>query len=367
MKGIYKTKSNTYALEKYGLGKSKKEYIGCFPSLKIAQLIRDYLEQHEYQLEQNIILKNKQYHVFIEKDHIHYLGAYDTRAEAEEKLEQPDLQYISFVDNRYRVQKQFGNNDNLIYGSFISLTEALWFRNKIVSHNWDWKYSRKLVVQTPTYKNRNIYYDKTRGNYIVHRYKNNVNRTYGRYKTFKEAEKRRNQLYLNDWEDEYDMEFIDTTKKGVYRIMRQTREKGKPLRIYYGEYKTLEECKKARDQLVKDGFPENKITCKTRIMRYIETNKDKKGNNFYTIRKSINGKRQSFGYSNNQKYIIALRDLIENNGWEILEPDIYEHEDKFYLVSLTPKLYNTILTSSDDKEKLEKPLLEELIRLDKIL
>ena len=367
MKGIYKTKSNTYALEKYGLGKSKKEYIGCFPSLEIAQLIRDYFEEHEYQLEKQIIKKNNKYHVFIEKEHIHYLGSFDTKKEAEEKLKQPDLKHISFVDNSYRVQKQFKNEDNITYGSFNSLSEAIWFRDKMAEHKWDWKYSKKIIVQTPTYKKRNIYFDKTRGNYIVHRNVNNVNRTYGRYQTFKEAEKRRNELYLNGWEDEYDMEFIDTTKKGVYRIMRPTREKGKPIRLFYGEYKTIEEAKEARDELVKDGFPENKITCKTRIMRYIETNKDKNENNFYSIRKSINGKRQSFGYTNNRKYAIALRDLIEENNWEILEPDIYEYEGRFYIVSLTPKLYNTIIRSSDNKEELEKPLFEELLRLDKIL
>lgn len=367
MKGIYKTKSNTYALEKYGLGKSKKEYIGCFPTLEIAQLIRDYLEDNEYELKKNIIKRNKQYYVFIEKEHIHYLGTYNTKKEAEEKLKQPDLKYISLIDGTYRVQKQFKNNDNILYGSFKTLSEALWFRDKMVSHNWDWEYSRKLVVQTPTYKKRNIYHDKTRGNYIVHRYINNVNRSYGRYKTFEEAEKRRNELYLNNWEDEYNMEFIDTTKKGVYRIMRPSREKGKPIRYYYGEYSTLEECKTARDQLVKEGFPENKITCKTRTLRYIETNKDKKGHNFYGIRRSINGKRRSYGYSNNKKYIIVLRDLIEENNWEILEPNIYEHNGHYYIVSLTTKLYNTIINSSDNKEDLEKPLFEELLRLDKTL
>ena len=269
--------------------------------------------------------------------------------------------HINIHDGRYFVQKNL-EGKTYSFGIFEKIENAIKWRDKMIEHNWDRQYYKNNILNAPEYKNKYIYL--SRGKYcITRRNKNGVKRTYGSYDTLRKARKIRNQLIKNNWETEYDMEHIETLKDNSFRIMRTVKENNKDFRYYYGTYNTLKEAQDVRDQLIIEGFPENKITCKTDIMHHIHTNRTNGVITGYTVRRYTNKKRTTYITTHKLKDIIALRDIIESNNWKILTPNIYKHNKYHYVITITPYNTNKLVGKYKDKDEALKILNEELDKL----
>lgn len=146
--------------------------------------------------------------------------------------------YIVKNGNGFKIQK-----DNEAFGTYSSLTDALYERDRLVKANWDWDDALQLE------ETDNFYEDMTLPKF-VHEY-SYVSRIVQKYNVYKDGKyycSFRNKTKAFDYAESIGGEVVESNI--TYRIIK--RIKGK--QVYFGQYPTLEEAKKKRDELIKNGW-----------------------------------------------------------------------------------------------------------------
>ena len=146
--------------------------------------------------------------------------------------------YIVKSKNSYRVIK-----DNVDYGSFTRLTDALYERDRLIKCNWDWEDALELEetdnpyekMDLPEFIHKYTYISVIPQSYQVHR-----NRKYqGSFRNKTDAYEYANELGGNV-----------VSVRMRYRVQKSIDGKSK----YFGQYDTLEQAQKVRDELIKKGW-----------------------------------------------------------------------------------------------------------------
>jgi hypothetical protein len=343
---------------------NKRLYLGSYPTLFIAQNIRDIYVGNDYQIPQDSIIEYNGYYWVIEDKNgkIKYKGHYKDKQQAKDKLNELDTHnIIKYNNGNYIIQKSIKNkNEN--FGSYKTLSEAIKIRNLLEEHQWSRTYFNEILYHTESYKNRNIYYDNIKRKYKVLKIFNNIQKTFGTYDTLSEARKERDRLNKNGWvREEDEMNYIQKWGAHEYKIVRSTPTKP-PKREIYGTYLTLEEAMIARDRIVEKGFPKECITGTYEDLRYINISKNKNNTYTYSVRKQNKEERIYYGASKNLEYAIALRNVLELNDWSIFESDVFQLNDKFVVIIVKPNGNYSCLGICDEELDAVNKLNEYLVK-----
>lgn len=314
---------NSYRLDRRT---QKGRRSGSFKTLEDAIAGRQYLIDHdwEYPVEREIYKYEDMYYVF------NYMGRFlleyksSSIHEAKEFLEKNiDTSYIQHKGNKYRIQKSIHDN-NIWFGSYSSLDEAITFRDKLIQHNWNIEYFKELYKTSTTYRNRYIVKDK--GQYSVLRTYEHHTRKYGRYDTIEEARRRRDYLERIGWKE--DTERYLWYYNGNWYVVKNKPYAGRPLRAFYYRTCEKEEAIEFRNTCLERGFPAPLFV--TDSLRYIEHPYPY----LYTIRRD----QEYFGSTHTLRGAMVLRDLLELHDW-VLPCGVYVHGGLEYCVELS--LYGT--------------------------
>lgn len=266
-------------------------------------------------------------------------------------------------DGTYHVQHEV-NGQQSGFGTFHTLKNAQAWRDEMIEHNWSKDYFHNNIFKTTEYKDR--YIKKIGNEYkVVRQFNNGRTRVYGTFKNIEKARERRNQAHHNNWELEYKDEFIEEKNKH-YEIIRYVHKDNTVVKYCYGVFDDINVARERRDYLALHNFPKEQIKYSSASMRFIQTTKNKKGVKRYNIRKYVNGKRVTFASDGDKEYAKVLRDIIEFHGWELLQPNIYLYDGKYYLISVTKRHTNKVLKVYKFKDEALDGLLVELERLDAV-
>lgn len=289
-----------------------------------AKDIRDIFTKHNWKpnLKQpKIYMRNNTYYILYQPEHrIQLLHKTNNKHEAEEYIKQfKDTLHIKKSHNGYIIQKSI-KNKMTTYGSYPTFEEAEKFRNLLRKHEWDYNYFQEIYKQSTTIRNK--YICKNRGKYsVMKKTKSGVTRTYGSYKTIEEARKHRDQLIKNGWKSS--SKHYITRIGGRYWIYRQKTCDGEYYRMFYAYSKTPEELYGLRDKYVEEGFPVKPLF-ETSALHNISFSKGygevERGNMHYYGNKDLT-------------LLIAARDILEQNNWCFIEGE-YVIRDRKYDVTV---------------------------------
>lgn len=151
-----------------------------------------------------------------------------------------DTQYIT-PDKKggYRIQK-WTQGRTKYYGKTRTLPHAKKIRDYLITHNW-----KKPILQKRRVSPNKYLVRQNNGKYTIRR--RNIN--YGTYNTYHEAVQARKKLITNEWDKKYSKTIKDNpnryihTYKGVYTIKKVINGET----TQYGTYHTLEEARSERD------------------------------------------------------------------------------------------------------------------------
>lgn len=129
------------------------------------------------------------------------------------------------------------------YGSFSTLPDALYERDRLIKCDWNWEDALELEeTENP--------YEKMKLPRFVHEY-SYITVDSQSYRVFKDKEYRgtfNNKTDAYAYAEQIGGKVVTVNKK--YRVQKSI--DGKPR--YFGQFKTLEEAKKVRDELMKNGW-----------------------------------------------------------------------------------------------------------------
>lgn len=149
--------------------------------------------------------------------------------------------YIVKSKNSYRIIK-----DNVDYGSFSRLTDALYERDRLIKCNWDWEASLELE------ETENLYEKMSRLPPFIHEYSyiHEVSQSYQVHKGREYCGTFNNKADAYAYARMIGGRVIPTHKR--YRIQKSIDGKSR----YFGQFKTLEEAQEVRDRLIENGWKE---------------------------------------------------------------------------------------------------------------
>ena len=292
---------------------------GSFKTLKEAIVARQYLISHDWEYPEG-----REIYKYCDT---YYLFTYVSRFKIEFQSsnidevhnfikENKDTTYIQRKENKYRIQKKKGKN-NEWYGSYISLDEAITFRDKLIAHDWNKEYFEELY-KTSTYI-RNKYIIKDKGKYAVVRVYKHHQRWYGHYNTLEEARKRRDYLESINW-NEPSTKYLWEYNQNWY-VVKNMPYKDKPRRAFYYRTKNKTDAARFRDKCLKEGFPEPLFV--TDSLRFIEHSLPE----LYLIRR-VN---TFYGTTHNLRDAMVLRDLLEWNDWNLKVGTYIWHGEEYFI------------------------------------
>ena len=149
--------------------------------------------------------------------------------------------YIVKSGNGYSIKK--GNER---YGNYSRLSDALYERDRLIKANWDWD----TLVEMEETEN---FYEKMNLPRFIHEY-SYINRVVQRYKIYKDGFYRGS---FNNKQDAYAYaEMIGgeiEESSVVYKVVKKINGKQK----VFGNYKTIEEAVKRRDEMIKKGWSDD--------------------------------------------------------------------------------------------------------------
>ena len=314
----YITKNNnSYRLDRKINEKTRRS--GSFKTLNDAIVARQYLIDHnwEYPHGRNIYKYNDTYYLF------KYVNSFvlEFKSSNIDEVhnfikENKDITYIQKRKNKYIILKT-KNRKKEWFGSYETLKEAIQFRNKVIQHNWDYTYFKELYKNSTTIQNK--YITKEKGKYAVVRVYKNHTRSYGHYTTIEKARKRRDYLDRLDW-NEKSTKFMWEYNNNWYVVKNNT-FKDKPRRAFYYRSKSKSDAARFRDKCLEEGFPEPLFI--TGSLRFIEHS----SHNLFLIRKS----NVSYGSANNLRDAMVLRDLLEQNCWNLKVGTYIWHGEEYFI------------------------------------
>ena len=217
-------------------------------------------------------------------------------------------EFISKIDGKYKIHRVFDGKD-IDFGTFNTLDEAIKYRDELDDDGWpiplseseDYSFSEKYIKKLSENK------------FIVFNEINNKEKTFGPYNSIEMAKIARRNLLSNGWESDLEFSRAKYTKYirkegNNFVIVKQI--KGEFHK--FGTFKSLEEAKKSRNELVDSNWGEFHIL-KDDSLKYIAYN----GKNFQ-VQKSVNGKIIIFGrYEELNDAIIARNKFVEEN-WSVV-------------------------------------------------
>ena len=146
--------------------------------------------------------------------------------------------YIIKTDTGYQIKK--GNEK---FGTYSKVTDALYERDRLMQVDWDWDALMELEethnfyedMVLPKFLHKMSYISKSPAIYEVY-----VNKTYrGRFDNKSDAEAFANEIGG-----------VVYPKKPRYRVQKSIDGK----MTYFGQYRSLKEAQKRRNQLIKNGW-----------------------------------------------------------------------------------------------------------------
>lgn len=146
--------------------------------------------------------------------------------------------YIVKNGNYYAIMK-----DNEKYGTYRRLEDALYERDRLIECDWDWEDSLELPEKDNPYLKMKLPRFVHEYSYIYH-----VAQT---YRVFKGAEYKGTFNTKTDayaYAEEIGGRVATTNKR--YRVAKRVNGKS----VYFGQYATLEEAIKRRDELMENGW-----------------------------------------------------------------------------------------------------------------
>lgn len=230
--------------------------------------------------------------------------------------------YISKDKGKFKVHREI-NNEDINFGVYDSLEEAIKARNILDDDGWPVK-----VVEKPNLIDK--YIEKKDDNtFYVFKNLKNIKKTFGPYDSLKKAKIAKYNLISNGWEsDLYHAEskygkYIK--KEGSYYIITKFIKNKHHI---FGKFSTLDEAIEERDELIADNWGEFNLKPSSIYGKYIH-----KVGNYYRIDKWVNGKNTTFGFFTNLKDAIKHRDILIKNNWEGVEPKVtknrYIHQHNY--------------------------------------
>ena len=147
--------------------------------------------------------------------------------------------YIVKNGSNYKIQK-----DNESYGTYSKLSDALYERDRLIKADWNWDDSLQLEETENHYERMNL-----------PRFIHEFSYIFKKVQKFKIMDGNgREQISFNTKKDAYN--YAETTggtvveTEVVYRVMKKINGKLE----YFGQFKTIDEAKKKRDELIKNGW-----------------------------------------------------------------------------------------------------------------
>lgn len=292
---------------------------GSFKTLKDAIVARQYLISHdwEYPEGRKIYKYNDTYYLFKYMNRFVLEFKSSNINEIDNFIkENKDTTFIQHRGNKYIIIKT-KDDKNVWFGSYSSLDEAIQFREKLIKHNWDTNYFKKIYKTSTTIQNK--YIIKDRGKYAVVRVYKHNRRGYGHYDNLKEARKRRDYLESINW-NEPSTKYIWEYNNQWY-VVKNSTYKDKPLRMFYYRTKNKTEATSFRDKCLKEGFPEPLFV--TDSLRFIEHSLPE----LYLIRRG----NTFYGTTHNLHDAMVLRDLLEEHKWNLKVGTYIWHGEEYFI------------------------------------
>ncbi|OED30389.1 hypothetical protein [Methanosphaera sp. WGK6] len=174
------------------------------------------------------------------------------------KNKKQKTRYIYYIEqkNKYRVSKTIDGKQNF-YGLYDTLEEAEKVRDKLLEHNWSKEYYEKNLRKEDTSKKSEdmqyIYLVKDTSTYSISKQIKNKKYSFGRYKTIEEAKKARDELQAHDWSiDFYKKNYKQEQKKDKYILQQPNgkftiNKKINEKTLSFGTFNTIDEARKHRD------------------------------------------------------------------------------------------------------------------------
>lgn len=225
------------------------------------------------------------------------------------KSEKP-YKYIYKQNDCFIIKKAI-NGKLLRFGKYSTLEKAIIARDEIIKSNWEYDKNKYETSPFKEYKTRYIY--KNKYGYQIVKNIDGLNKTFGNYKTLKEAITARDELIKSNWKyekkEKKSNKYIQKRGKHYYIY-----KKVKGHYAYFGTFKTLEEAITERDELISRNWKKKKYNSKilNETLRYII--KTKTGS--YAIKKVINGKFIHFNTFKTLDLALSERDLLEYYKWD---------------------------------------------------
>lgn len=150
--------------------------------------------------------------------------------------------HIKKRGNSYEINKRIGDKVES-FGTYSKLTDALYERDRLIKVDWDWDDLMALEETENFYEQMDL-------PYFVHEY-SYIRRIPLCYKVFIKTEFKgrfRNKKDAVKFAEEIGGRIVEVRKK--YRIEKKINGKS----VYFGQYKSLEDAQKRRDELIENGW-----------------------------------------------------------------------------------------------------------------
>ncbi|WP_413862296.1 SPOR domain-containing protein [Methanobrevibacter sp. UBA417] len=215
--------------------------------------------------------------------------------------------YISKENGKFKVHREI-NNEDINFGVYDSLDEAIKVRNSLDDDGWPVK-----VVEKSNLIDKYIEKKDDDTFYVFKNFKN-TKKTFGPYDSLKKAKIAKYNLISNGWDsDSYraDSKYGRFIKKegNRYIISRFINNENH----IFGKFDTLDEAIEVRDELIIDNWGKFNLSSSNKYGRYISFN-----GNYYQIVKSVDGKQRCFGSYKNLEDAKKIRDQFIKEDWKYL-------------------------------------------------
>ena len=217
-----------------------------------------------------------------------------------------DEDYIFREGDKFIIKRDIGGR-LIHFGSFNTLDDAIKHRDELDFDGWPIPKENP----DPSIIEENIQ-KISEDEYIVFRFIDNEKEVFGPYNSLELAKKAKYNLKFTGWES--DLDYVGS-KYGRY-IYKQ-HEKFVVRRVISGEFvdfgifDSLDEAKKARDDLVFNNWGKYNIPRNRGYGKYITKLKDK-----FKVQRVINGEMISFGYYDTLEDATKARDKFESENWQ---------------------------------------------------
>lgn len=238
--------------------------------------------------------------------------------------------YIKRVGKRFGIFKNV-NGEDINFGYFKSVDEAIMFRNELIDNNWNM--GEDKILSNLGIMEFDLGIGLVGRKFIVFDWNESKCTIYGFYTSRRLANEAKEKLFNqnNLLDNKIDYSYEDTRYihrvNNYYRITKVLN--GIPKN--FGHYKTLEEAICIRDELIQKDWDDSFLNLK-RIARGEDSyNKHiHKSSRGYDVINRIDGYLYNFGSFESLEDAISFRDYLEENNWVISHEEDNDFEEEKY-------------------------------------